>query len=48
MSVPSSPNTAVHFFFTIELCIHGPILVHIHRRGGKGGGGDIDGVVYID
>ena len=33
------------FKFTVELWIHGPILVHIHRRGGRG---VIDNAVVID
>ena len=44
--VPSSPNTAFDYF-SIELCIHGPILVHIHRRR-RGYPGVIDTVVFID
>ena len=42
--VPSTPNTAFDCF-VIELCKHGPVLVHIRRREM---GGDIDTVDCID
>ena len=33
---PSAEYGFSTILFTIELCIHGPILVHILRRGGRG------------
>ena len=42
--VPSTPNTAFDYF-VVELCKHGPVLVHIRRREM---GGDIDTVDCID